>query len=80
MKIGDGSNRSIAENAQIRERIQSDVNEFNKGFGNWEQIKKFELLDHEFSIDGGELTPTLKLKRKIIMAKYQHEYKRIYSE
>jgi len=78
--LSDGSNRSIAENAQIRERIQSDVNEFNKGFGNWEQIKKFELLDHEFSIDGGELTPTLKLKRKIIMAKYQHEYKRIYSE
>jgi len=78
--LGDGSNRSIAENAQVRERIQSDVNEFNKGFGNWEQIKKFELLDHEFSIDGGELTPTLKLKRKIILAKYQHEYKRIYSE
>jgi len=65
--LGDGSNRSIAENAQVRERIQSDVNEFNKGFGNWEQIKKFELLDHEFSIDGGELTPTLKLKRKIIL-------------
>ena len=78
--LGDGSNRSIAENPQIRERIQADINEFNKGFGNWEQIKKFELLDHEFSIDGGELTPTLKLKRKIIMAKYQHEYKRIYSE
>lgn len=78
--LGDGSNRSIAENAQVRERIQSDVNEFNKGFGNWEQIKKFELLDHEFSIDGGELTPTLKLKRKIILAKYQNEYKRIFSE
>ena len=78
--LGDGSNRSIAENPQIRERIQADINEFNKTFGNWEQIKKFELLDHEFSIDGGELTPTLKLKRKIIMAKYQHEYKRIYSE
>ena len=78
--LGDGSNRSISENAQIRERIQADINEFNKTFGNWEQIKKFELLDHEFSIDGGELTPTLKLKRKIIMAKYQREYKRIYSE
>ena len=78
--LGDGSNRSIAENPQIRERIQADINEFNKTFGNWEQIKKFELLDHEFSIDGGELTPTLKLKRKIILAKYQHEYKRIYSE
>lgn len=78
--LGDGSNRSIAENAQVRERIQLDVNELNKGFGNWEQIKKFELLDHEFSIDGGELTPTLKLKRKIILAKYQNEYKRIYSE
>ena len=78
--IGDGSNKSISENTQVVERIQQDVNNFNKELGNWEQIKKFELLDHEFSIDGGELTPTLKLKRKIILAKYQTEYKRIYSE
>ena len=78
--LGDGSNSSISENAQVRERIQLDVTNFNKSFGNWEQIKKFELLDHEFSIDGGELTPTLKLKRKIILAKYQNQYKRIYSE
>jgi long-chain acyl-CoA synthetase len=47
------------------------VNELNKSFGNWEQVKRFALLPNEFSITTGELTPTLKLKRKIISLKYQ---------
>jgi long-chain acyl-CoA synthetase len=44
-----------------------------------EQVKKFELLDSEWTIDGGELTPTLKLKRKVIMEKYRNVVERIYS-
>jgi long-chain acyl-CoA synthetase len=44
-----------------------------------EQVKKFELLDAEWTIDGGELTPTLKLKRKVIMEKYRNAVERIYS-
>ena len=44
-----------------------------------EQVKKFELLPNEWTIDSGELTPTLKLKRKVIMEKYKTAYERIYS-
>jgi long-chain acyl-CoA synthetase len=44
-----------------------------------EQVKKFELLPHEWTIDSGELTPTLKLKRKVIMEKYKAAVERIYS-
>lgn len=64
------SNSELIELPEIVARIQEEVNHFNKEFGNWEQIKKFALLPTELSIDGGELTPTLKLKRKAILAKH----------
>ena len=54
------------------------VDSFNKFFNQVEQIKRFELLPEEWTIDSGELTPTLKLKRKIILEKYRDAYERIY--
>ncbi len=76
----DTSNSAICKNEKVIARIQEDVTEFNKGYGNWEQIKKIELLDKELSVDGGELTPTLKLKRKIILEKYKSNFDRIYCD
>lgn len=61
--------------ALYRELIES----FNKFFNQVEQIKKFELLANEWSVDTGEMTPKLSLKRKIIMEKYKDAIKRIYS-
>lgn len=77
--LGDGSNISIINNVKVLARIQEDVDAFNKLYGNWEQIKKFELLENEFSIEGEELTPTLKLKRKKILAKYKVQYDKLFS-
>jgi long-chain acyl-CoA synthetase len=72
------SNDEIAKLPQVIQRIERVVEEFNKGYGNWEQIKKIALLPREFSIETGELTPTLKLKRKIILEKYKVEIDTIY--
>jgi long-chain acyl-CoA synthetase len=63
---------------RIIDKIQSVVDNFNKNFGNWEQIKKFELLTDDWSIDGGELTPKLSLRRKVILQKYKDQVERIY--
>ncbi|PDS22547.1 AMP-dependent synthetase/ligase [Flavobacterium branchiophilum] len=77
IEIGN-SNSEIVENNDVIKRIKSEVELINQKFGNWEQIKRFELTPNIWSIDGGELTPTLKLKRKIILEKYNYLYEKIY--
>jgi long-chain acyl-CoA synthetase len=74
------SNEEIAQNEAVVRRIKEEVAEFNTLYGNWEQIKKIELLPKELSIEGNELTPTLKLKRKIIMEKYKDTVDKIYKD
>ena len=76
----DISNSSICKNEKVIARINEDVTEFNKEYGNWEQIKKIALLDKELTVEGGELTPTLKLKRKIILEKYKANFDHIYCD
>jgi len=61
------SNTEIISNPKVIERIQEEINHLNTKFGNWEQIKRFELTPDVWSIEGGHLTPTLKLRRKIVM-------------
>ena len=73
------SNAEIVSNQEVNKRIQEEVETINEKFGNWEKIKRFELTPNVWSIDGGELTPTLKLKRKIVMDKYKDLYQKIYS-
>jgi long-chain acyl-CoA synthetase len=68
------------EDQKVIARIQQEVDEMNKPYGKWEQIKKFELLSQPFAIETGELTPTLKLKRKVILEKYKHLIDRIYED
>lgn len=72
------SKSEIVKNEKVLKLFQDELDKHNKSLGHWEQIKKFELTPSEWSIDGGELTPTLKLKRKIILEKYKDLYKKIY--
>lgn len=74
----DKTNEELVSNLKVIERIQEEIDILNKKFGNWEQIKRFELTSDVWSISGGHLTPTLKLKRKIIMEKYNDLYQKIY--
>lgn len=80
LDFSNATNAEISAHPKVHERINEEVSGFNKGYGNWEQIKKFVLLPNEFSVDGDELTPTLKLRRKMILQKYQKEYKSIYCD
>ena len=72
------NNQEIISNPQVIARIQEEIDHLNTKFGNWEQIKRFELTPDVWSINGGHLTPTLKLKRKIIKEIYKDLYTKIY--
>ena len=73
------SAEEIIKNPRLLDRIQKEIDNHNKQFGNWEKVKKFELTPDIWSIESGHLTPTMKLKRKVIKEKYTKLYSRIYS-
>jgi len=72
------SHEEIANSQVVIDRIQLEVDQCNKSFGSWEQIKRFELTPNEWTIDGGHLTPTMKMKREIIKGNYKDLYEKIY--
>ncbi|MDX5404502.1 MAG: AMP-binding protein, partial [Bacteroidota bacterium] len=72
------SEKEIIKDQRVIDRIQKEVDIHNKDFGHWEQVKRFALTPDVWSIDGGQLTPTLKLKRRNILSAYPDLYKDIY--
>ena len=71
-------NASIISSEEVKNRIQKEIDYANTHFGKWEQVKKFELTPDIWSIDDGHLTPTMKMKRKIIKEKYHNLIEKIY--
>ncbi len=74
------SNEEMIKHEKVITLYKELVESFNKYFNHVEQIKKFELLPYEWSIDTGEMTPKLSLKRKVVMEKYKDAIERIYQE
>ncbi|MFZ4857373.1 MAG: AMP-dependent synthetase/ligase [Desulfuromonadaceae bacterium] len=68
----------LVMNEKIHKLFEQRLVEINSRLAPYESIKKFVLLAHDFSIEGGELTPTLKLRRKIIYEKYKHRIEDLY--
>ena len=78
-KITFSSTQEIINNKEVIALFQAVVNSFNDEFNHVEQVKKFTLLPGEWTIDGGELTPTGKIKRRVILEKYKKEIEEIYN-
>jgi long-chain acyl-CoA synthetase len=77
--IDSASNDQMVHHPRVLEYYKTIIEKYNPLFNPVEQVKKFELLNAEWTINGGELTPTLKLKRKVIMEKYADAVERIYA-
>lgn len=77
--ITDTSDEALIRNPQVIKLYGEVVDHYNKFFNHVEQVKKFVLLPREWSIDTGEMTPKLSIKRKVVMEKYQDEIESIYS-
>jgi long-chain acyl-CoA synthetase len=79
-KTGTPESEKLIHLPEVRTMIQLEIDRFNRLLGNHEQIKKFQLVDDEWSIDTGEMTPTLKLKRDFILRKYRPLVDHIYEK
>ncbi len=73
------NNEDIIRHPEILKRFKKEMAHYNSFFGDTEKIKKFELLDHQWGIDTGEITANLKLKRKFIHEKYKDKINAIYN-
>ena len=71
--------KKLIQDNKVIEKINADVENANSNFAQWEKVKAFKLTDDVWSIDSGHLTPTMKLKRKIIAEKYKSLIEEIYS-
>ncbi|MCL7754263.1 long-chain fatty acid--CoA ligase [Polaribacter sp. Z022] len=70
---------NVSTDKTLINRIQKEIDFYNSNFGKWEQIKKFEITPNEWTIDDGHLTPTMKMRRKVILKKYNNLYHKIYN-
>ncbi len=75
--LGDAAAK-INDANQIRAQIQAQIDTVNASLARVEQVKKFAILPKPFGIDTGELTPTMKIKRKVVAAKYASEIEAMY--
>jgi long-chain acyl-CoA synthetase len=74
-----GTYREIVTSKEAYDMVQVYVNTLNVNLNRWEQIKKFTILDHDLTIEDGDLTPSLKLRRKAVSQKYQQTLDAAYS-
>jgi len=72
------TNTEMIASPEIRRRIEQEITVCNKSFGDWERIQKFELIDHEWSVEGGQLSATLKVRRSHVSKEYADTIDKIF--
>ncbi|MEI7490236.1 MAG: long-chain fatty acid--CoA ligase [Bacteroidota bacterium] len=77
-EIEFSSTAELIASEKIRKRFAAEIKKYNKLFGETEQVKSWELLDHEWTLESGEITPTMKLKRKFLKEKYKEQIDRLF--
>ena len=69
---------AISKNSKLIEQITNEIRTYDKNFGSWESVKAIKLTPEIWSIEEGHLTPTMKVKRKVVINKYQSLIKEIF--
>jgi long-chain acyl-CoA synthetase len=77
--ISFNAKEELLTNQKVLAEYNAHIEVFNKDFGKVEQVKKFKLLPVEWTIEGGELTPTMKVKRKVVLEKYKDVVAELYN-
>jgi long-chain acyl-CoA synthetase len=81
MQLGAStSNQDMLNNEKVRQLLDSEVQKVNKHLPQWEQIKKYQFLERAFTIESGEMTPTMKIKRNVVNDIYKEKIESMYAE
>jgi long-chain acyl-CoA synthetase len=70
----------VARSDKFRATMQADVDRLNSQLNRWESIKKFAILDRELTVDDGEITPSMKVRRKIVLDRYRSTLDTLYGD
>ncbi|MGN6131361.1 MAG: long-chain fatty acid--CoA ligase, partial [Nocardioidaceae bacterium] len=76
--MGGASYADIMASPQVKEMVGTYVDELNARLNRWETVKKWILLDHDLTVESGELTPSLKVKRKVVEDNYRDQIEALY--
>ena len=77
--IATDDRAALLRDERVLARFQEEFDRVNAGLSPWEKVKRFRLVDHEFTIESGELTPSMKLKRRIVAQKFAGEIEHLYT-
>jgi len=77
--VTSGSWKELATSAELRQALQKDINQLQRDFAKHERIRRFALLDEPFTVENGMMTPTLKIKRKVVEQRYIDLIESLYS-
>ena len=77
-KIRYNKVEELTKNKEINDLIEKDMSKFQKKLANYERVRKFTLLDKPFSLESGEITPSMKVRRKYVEERYQHLIEEMY--
>ena len=70
----------VVSSPQMQQEIEGYIAELNSRLNRWETIKKWAILDHDLSVESGEITPSLKVKRRVVEENYKDILDRFYAE
>ena len=74
----DGDPEALVRDGRVHELVQGVVDDVNRDRSRFEQLKRFAVLPQDFTIEGGELTPTLKVRRRVVLERYADEIEGLY--
>jgi long-chain acyl-CoA synthetase len=77
--MGGKSYAELVASQEVKELVDGYVQTLNGRLNRWETIKKWILLDHDLSVESGELTPSLKVKRKVVEDNYRDDIEKLYA-
>jgi long-chain acyl-CoA synthetase len=69
--VNPEDNRELTQNPEVHRLIQDEIQRLSHDLASFEKVHRFSLIDHEFTVETDELTPTLKVRRRVVMEKYK---------